>query len=223
MRQRARIALLSLALVVLLILVYRAWPRRVPVPGIDALLAVKTPSGAAPRFPLECRRLGRVAFVAVPPLATLDVGALAERYRRVYGLDVEVLRPLAEENVNRTFDIDREQYDGARLALEVASSFPVTTPPRWIIGITDGDMFWPGRNWRFAFSMGIQTAAVVSTAHTEQGRERSAERTMKLISRLLAETYCGLQRGSRKDSLLAPTLLSLDDLDAVDESVWAAR
>ncbi len=210
-----RLALLSAALLA------ACAHRPVAPPTADELIALETPSRARPAFPPDCRRLGRIAFVAIGPLKTLDVEALAERYRRVYGVEIEVLPSLPAAALTPAWDAQRRQHRGGQVLTTLAQAFaPHATPPRWIIGVTDGDLYWEQRDWRFSFSLRGGAVAVVSTARTEPGRPRSAARTMKLISRALGETYCGLERGGPDDSVLRPTLMSLTELDAIDEAVW---
>lgn len=190
-------------------------------PALDELLTLRTPSGEPPGFPPTCARKGTVAFVAVAPLRTLDLNLLAERYRRLFKLEVEVLPAVAA--TKGALNIVRQQYaakgliDGMYGALGVATD----DTSRWIVGVTDADLYWPEKDWRYCFSFRSEHGAIVSTARTQPATAlKTAERTFKLITRTLGEGYCGLQRGGPDDSVLRPTMMGVEDLDLIDESVW---
>ena len=188
---------------------------------VDELVAIRTPSGRPPAFPPQCKRDGKVAFVAIEPLQTVDLEAVAERYRRVLGLEVEVLPAVAA--APEAFNAERQQHDAQKVISGAYTSLkvPASDSGRWIIGVTDADLFWSEREWRYCFSLRSGHGAVISTARTQPEEPLlSAARTFKLITRMLAETYCGLERGGPDDSVLRPTMMGLDDLDMLDESVW---
>ncbi len=166
-----------------------------------------------------------MALVAVQPLRTLDIEAVAERYRRAFGLEVEVLPAVSEAAVASAFVADRRQHEAGRMMGAMLAALPAAprAPPRWVIGLTDADLFLDDRAWRFCFSSWRPNTGIVSTARTGDGDTdtlTTAVRTSKLLTRLLAETYCGLLRGGPDDSVLRPTLMGVDDLDLIDESVW---
>lgn len=187
----------------------------------EALIALETPSKKPPAFPPNCKRAGKVALIAIEPLTTIDIEAVAARYRKVFGLEVEVLP--AVPAAAGAFNAARRQHDAALLigGFYEALKVPPADASRWIIGVTDLDLFWAERDWRYCFSLRSEHGAVVSTARTASDDPlESGDRTLKLITRVLGETYCGLERGGPDDSVLRPTLMSVDDLDRIDESVW---
>lgn len=172
-------------------------------------------------MPRECQRVGRIAFTAVEPLTTVTIEAVATRYRAVYGVPVDVLPAVPEAVARPAWNTERGQFEVSALATAVARHHRLGPPDAWVIAITDIDLFWKERQWRYSFSTWSSPVGIVSTARTEPGEARSSSRLYKLISRMLAETYCGLERGGPNDSLLRPTLMGLEDLDAIDETVWS--
>lgn len=74
--------------------------------------------------------------------------AVAERYRRQFGLDVEVLpavTPLAA-----AFNAERKQHDANVMISGIYQSLkvPVEDDSRWIVGVTDADLYSPDRSRR---------------------------------------------------------------------------
>lgn len=193
--------------------------------GAAQMLSTATPSGRAPAFPPDCRRWGKVALVALGTLRSVDLAAVRERYRVAFGLDIELLPAIPQEALDGAFNVGRNQYEAQPVVDVMTRALRLSpqSPPRWVIGVTDGDLYTARQDWRYAFSWRVDDVAVISTARLRQrdeDRALASIRALKLVTRVLAETYCGLERGGPSNSVLRPTMMSVDDLDELDESVW---
>lgn len=176
-------------------------------------------------FPTGCEYAGRtLVIVPLDAVADIDVERLARRYREAYGLRVTVAPALAPPAA--AFDDARRQWVGERLldALQGARPGAAAT---FTVGLTSRDLYLRDMPWRFAFSAWRERTAVISTARMNPvffgqlpDADRHDTRLYKMVTRFLGTALCGRPRTGSAGSVMRPTLLSLDDLDGIDESVW---
>lgn len=123
------------------------------------------------------------------------------------------------------YEPTRRQYEAGRIIelIKHESPTPKGATPRWVIGVTDVDIYWAEKGWRYAFSTRSDETGIISTARTRMAGEAPTlifTRVRKLVTLMLGETYCGLNRGGPDHSMLRGTMMGLDDLDMLDEAVW---
>jgi predicted Zn-dependent protease len=177
-------------------------------------------------FPANCARIAPVYFTALGTLEPGLVESLAARYQRVYHLDVQVLSPIPR--INRAWNVERQQLDGDALVSTVTELHATTLPAHArIIAVTAEDQYIQSRPWRFALSVFSDHVAVISTARMDPtffrepaDPELRNARLHRMVTRLLGTLYCNFPREGSSESVLRPELLSVTDLDAIDESVW---
>jgi predicted Zn-dependent protease len=180
----------------------------------------------------SCEGTGRrVCFL---PLGQVDpdlVRNLVAYYRDVYGLEIGVLTPSAIPAI--MIDPDREQIDGESLAKWTAALFPAdfNDPNVAFIGLTPLDLYADDRNWRFQLgyaTWGRQSRAVVSTYRMHLGTfglvddERVLMRTRKLVTKYVGFMHYGLSASEDPTSPMYGNILSVPDLDTMEEPLSVA-
>ncbi|MBI5517451.1 MAG: hypothetical protein HY909_27015 [Deltaproteobacteria bacterium] len=202
--------------------------------GVALALVVACASASRPRrpsralgFPSACARAGALHFTALGAMPAARVEALAARYRRAYRVPVTVLPPVPA--AAEAFDRARGQYEASALlaAVERAHAATLSDPSARVLAVATEDQYIATRRWRYAFAAYGERVAVVSTARMDPAfygdqadRGLVDARLHRMVTRVLAGIYCGLPRRGAPDSVLRPEVLSLDDLDVIDESVW---
>lgn len=190
------------------------------------------PPAALPPLPAACATARpTLRFVALEPLRSVDARAIAARYREsgvaaVAGVATLPLDPALE-------DPGRKQL----MAEKVASAVRRAHPPRegeLVVALTDRDMYMLGAEWRYAFAYRTAGIAVVSVARmdpefpwVEGGAyvpepapctARLRARAFKMITRQVLFAACAAPAEVDPTSARRASVLSLEDLDAIDEA-----
>jgi hypothetical protein len=191
--------------------------------------------GASPRpLPLAGRCAvapPRLRFVPLAPLTLVDASELADRYRRL-GIEAREEAPL--EGVERFRDLQRGQLAAEDLVDAARAERAAPGTNELVVVVTDADLYIRGNAWRYAFAYADGRVAVVSLARMDPAfpwvspqpyaPRRPAcnvelrARAFKMITRQLLLTTCGLPRTSARHSVRGAQVLSLADLDAIDET-----
>ena len=178
-------------------------------------------------LPRSCAREGRLFLVPIGEVRRIDLNEVIERYRQEYGLPIALAAPVAIGP--RAMDGQRNQV----VAEELAAAVSLVHGPRagsdaaLRIGVTDEDMFIRGSDWRFAFSARFEGMAIMSSARMDpvffgQSEDAAAlyARFYKILTKNVGVLHCGLPMSDNPRSVMYGAILSVEDLDTVDESVW---
>lgn len=169
----------------------------------------------------------RVCLVPLGQVSPELMQHLVDHYRDQYGLTVTVLRPLGIPKY--VVDSDRRQVGGSALINSMLGAFPdeLADPNVVLIGLTPLDLYFEQKDWRFAFGvrgMPADPKSVISTFRMNPetfGEERDDgvlfSRARKMVSRHIGLLYYGLPENSDSESLLYSSILSLADLDRLQE------
>jgi hypothetical protein len=173
----------------------------------------------------------RLRFVPLAPLTIVDAGELAARYRRL-GIEAREEAPL--EGVERFRDLRRGQLAAEDLVDTARTERAAPGTNELVVVVTDADLYIRGNAWRYAFAYADGRVAVVSLARMDPAfpwvspqpyapRRPACDvelraRAFKMITRQLVLTTCGLPRTSAPHSVRGAQVLSLADLDAIDET-----
>jgi pimeloyl-ACP methyl ester carboxylesterase len=177
----------------------------------------------------------RVCFA---PLGQVDpdlVQSLVDYYREVYGLEIGILTPRSVPA--EALDADRDQIEAVALANYLGSLFPAdyNDPDVSLIGLTPLDLYIADREWRFALGVRLRTpdqnagVGVVSTYRMHLGDlglvdfERVVSRTRKMVTKYIGLMYYGLSGNDDPSSPLYNNILSVSDLDEMEEPLDVAR
>ncbi|MCC6997640.1 MAG: hypothetical protein IT370_23685 [Deltaproteobacteria bacterium] len=219
----SRWCLLSLGLAVSVAAGCGGSPRKV-----EGLPTARAPSGP-PAFPSTCARKGRATFVMGQSVDAISIEEVASHFRDVYHVDVDVLPSFPESVFEGVFDpVEKQVLVEAALRALVGHLGPIPTGT-WLFAVTDLDLRIESRpDWGWAFAGRVGNASLISI---ERMREPVGEitpaqlhaRIFKLIARQLGDVYCGLPRTGPDSSVMRREILSLDDLDAIDESDWRVK
>ena len=169
----------------------------------------------------------RVCIVPLGKVSPALVEHLLDHYADEYGLRVTVLAPgaIPQDMVSP----QRNQIDAATLAEYMETLYPETyrDPNAILIGLTPVDLYDMSRAWRYAFGTRGTFAhpeAVVSTFRMNPetfGESRDDDllfsRACKLVSKYIGLLYYGLPPSDDPESPLYDSILSLDDLDNMEE------
>ena len=178
-------------------------------------------------LPRSCARQGRVYLVPIGDLRRIHLDEIVYRYHDEYGLTLEVLSPVAP-GADAT-DATRRQVVAEALAGTLSRSFPAhaQSPEAILIGVTDEDMYIRSYTWRFAFSSRFEGMAVMSTARMDPATfgeppDSAAlhARFYKILTKNIGALYCGFPMSDNPRSVMFGAIMSVEDLDRVDESVW---
>jgi predicted Zn-dependent protease len=136
----------------------------------------------------------RVCIVPLGQVSPALVKQLVEHYQSEYDLRIQVLTPSAvpRDLVNP----DRGQVEGEALAQHMNSLFPDTyyNTKAVIIGLTPLDIYWAGKDWRYAFGVrgGLEDPkAVISSARMDPrtyGQERNDDSSFHASESCLPST-----------------------------------
>lgn len=171
------------------------------------------------------RRDADVYLVPVGDFAPKYLVDLASYYEDVFGLTLGVTPPLPTER--SIVDLDRKQLitqAAIRLIAETCGGY--SSNPRTIyVGVTHIDMYTQGIDWKFTYSQRIGDFAIVTSSRTTRDPQPPfAEITevhpglRKLVTKTIGLLYYKKPKSSNPHSVLYDRVLSLDDLDAIDES-----
>lgn len=172
-------------------------------------------------------------FVALEPLRVLSVDTIADHYRGSGVVDVGPTRTLVLQD--RFVDPARDQL----VAEEVADAARGAYRPdahELVIVVTDRDMYLRTVPWHWAFAYRKDGVAVVSVARMDPSfpwlgastyRPERPEcgvalqaRAHKMITRQILFAACDAPQADDPRSARRASVLSLQDLDAIDESVY---
>lgn len=159
-----------------------------------------------------------VPLGSVPPDL---VKKLADYYTERLGIKTDTLGSL--EIPDSAHDPDRHQVVVEDLIMLLKSGYPKIAP-RYVIGITDQDMYSKEVNYRFTFSSRDSNPdagyGVVSYARMDPKMDGGPaddgflwSRIRKMTSKNVCMIYYGLNQSDNPQSVLFSPILSLDDLD----------
>jgi predicted Zn-dependent protease len=168
-----------------------------------------------------------VYLIPFGPIDRQVVEQLSLYYERELTLHVEISPPV--RLTPEFFDSSRQQLVAERvISLLVASHDKTTTnPDALLIGITPYDMYTVGRpNWRFAFALRHgRCCSIIATARMDKRNfgdvdtnEEVFERLRKMVSKTIGLQHFGLDLRDDPRSVLYGGVLSLEDLDRIDDS-----
>jgi len=180
-----------------------------------------------------CEGVGdRVCFV---PLGQVDpdlVRGLVEYYREEYGLQIGILTP--SEAPWQYISPDRDQAEGAAMAEYAKELFPddYADPKVTLIALTPLDLYTAERDWRFLLGTANEEPAphaIVSTYRMHLGSwglvddDLVEERTRKLVTKYIGQLQYGLPPEDDPSSPMFDNILSVDDLDHMEEPLRVAN
>jgi hypothetical protein len=175
-------------------------------------------------LPASCRAEGvrKVFLMTVGPADPSYVAKLRAHFRDCYGLPTELGGAFVPDS--SMFDDARQQWKGEPIIAkmpQVCAEHRADCAGALVIGVTPLDIYTTREQWRFAFAVRDAGVALVSTARmsglladTRDGRAR------KMLAKTIAVQYCGLEPSSDPRSIRYGNILSLGDLDAIDEAIW---
>jgi hypothetical protein len=171
-------------------------------------------------------------FAALEPLTLVDVESFAARYRDTGVVTAETLAALGDED--RFFNGARQQVIGEEILAAARRAYK----PRGnelVVVVTDRDMYLREMDWRFALAVQYEGVAVVSIARMDGTfgrldgsslahygsacRVELRARAFKMITRQLLRA-CHASAVDDARSARRPAVMSLDDLDQIDESSY---
>jgi predicted Zn-dependent protease len=202
-----------------------AWLRFACALVLVAAVACSSTEKLAP--PEPDFREADVYLIRFGPIDREVVQRLASYYTKELSLHVEISPPV--EMTPEFLDSSRQQLVAQRvLALLVVSREKTTTNPNaLLIGITPYDMYTLDRpDWRFAFaSRHGRCCSIISTARMDKRNfgdidtnQAVFERLRKMVSKTIGLQHFGLELREDPRSVLYGGVLSLDDLDQIDDS-----
>jgi predicted Zn-dependent protease len=147
-----------------------------------------------------------------------QAGAIAERLRTDYGLDVVVV--LGGPPDPAAFDSVRGQYLAERLLDSLESNAGVRAETGAIIGLIAEDIYPADQpDWRYVFGMRRDTGiGIVSSARTNQGWFADTHgRTRKMVTRYVGFLVYGLAPTSNPGDILFDNVLGPGDLDRMSD------
>ena len=108
------------------------------------------------------------------------------------------------------------------------TTYPGSIPRFAVIAVIDDDMYFPKRDWRFAFGIKGPSYGVLSTVRMDPGaraaeRELTEARLKKMLLRYTGELYLGLPRNGDPRSVLGSAPMGVQELDHLSEEFCAAR
>jgi predicted Zn-dependent protease len=175
--------------------------------------------------PRKLEGSGRIYFAPVGDFPLPVVDYLRDCYKRRFGLDIRALAPLVVES--SAMDPHRGQLIAERLLAQITQRYSkeAAQPGVTVVGLTTQDMYARNEpNWQFVFGWRQSRYSVVSTARFAvpyyDGVATEAvvlSRLRKAVGRYLGFLYYGLPPSAKPKSMLYPTLLGIDDLDALGE------
>lgn len=178
----------------------------------------------------SCEGSGRrVCLVPLGQVSPELIEHFVDHYAEQYGIPASVLAPVAIPR--ELVDPLREQVDGVTLIDYAGSLFPeeYVDSDVVLIALTPVDLYDRTSTWRFIFgTKGTYTdpKAVVSTFRMNPqtfGEPRNDEllfsRARKLVTKYIGLLYFGLPLSDDPRSPMYDSILSLDDLDKMQESL----
>jgi predicted Zn-dependent protease len=167
----------------------------------------------------------KIYLVAIGEMRSVRLDTLQAYYKQRYDLTVEVLPPVAFEPV--VVDERRRQLIAEELIELMKRRYPehARNPRSILIGITEGDMYIRGVDWRFAFAKrDADRFAVVSSARMDPVNfgylpedELREARLRKMVSKNIGILYYKLPQKSDRKSVMFGPILGIDDLDSMGE------
>lgn len=173
----------------------------------------------------SCKQARTIYFVPIGIQVSVPVDEMAAFYRTRFKLNVETL-PLLGFDVS-AYDPTRRQLVAEELIAMIKRGYPKQGEDRnaILIGITDGDMYLRGMNWRFGFSYREDDRfAVVSSARMNPvnfGEPADGEllqmRLRKMITKNIGILYYKKEPSDDPKSVLYNNILGLEELDNMSE------
>jgi predicted Zn-dependent protease len=179
-----------------------------------------------PSSPIDVSALrpaGRVHLVPIDDFPVERARAIADHFRRRFGVAVDVAAPI--EWPLAAYDVRRDQMNSAAM-LEIFERMAAADGERIVrIGLTARDMFNPAVGWRYVFSYRRNNrAAVVSTARMRHGcmgldadDARVMSRLRKMVGKNIGVMYFGLEMSADPASMLYANIGGPQELDVMSE------
>jgi hypothetical protein len=194
----------------------------------DSIATAGIPS-SVPALPGKCAaRSIRLRLVALSPLDLVKIDAIAERYKSLGVAEVVVEKPLPFDL--GVYDPARHQVAGEDIQ-RTARRVYAPREGELVIVLTDRDMFLRDAPWRYAFATGDRGVSVISIARMRTSFVWNADaptatectallhaRVYKMITRAILRNTCEADPSDDPTSARRISVLSLDDLDAIDEA-----
>jgi len=164
-------------------------------------------------------------LVALGGFRYVDLNTLVEYYQQKFGLQVRILPAIELDGAS--YDAVRKQYVAERLISLMKRNLEQTTRNRKdvVIGITEGDLYFPGEKWVFGALQGSNWA-VVSTARMDWAHYTLRtpvdfnllhHNLAKITSRYVGYLYYGLPVSVDPRSVLRQYVVSINDLNEIGE------
>ena len=181
-----------------------------------------------PYTPLDARELhgeGRIRFVPLDAFPTSTLHALADYYKKKYGLGIELASPMLLPAT--AIDSSRGQLISDAVIETLQANYPQPPTERLtVIGLVETDMYIPGVNWRYAISYRkADRYAVVSTARLDRGclgivpvsHERVTSRLRKMVTKNVGILYFRLPLSDDPRSVLYGKIGGSQEFDRMSE------
>ncbi len=189
---------------------------------------------ALPRLPAGCAKVPpMLRFVTLGPLRLVDAERIAARYRTLGFAGARVDGDLPFDA--RFSDAKRGQVIAERVTEAARKAYPPNDRDMVVV-LTDRDIYISSLPWRFAFASSDGDVAIVSVRRLDATlpwlREGNADgqtphctamlygRTYKMITRSMLRGVCEARPIDDPKSLLRPNVLSVYDVDAMQETYF---
>jgi predicted Zn-dependent protease len=167
----------------------------------------------------------KLLFVPIGDAPTSEISALVVHYREKFGIESQVLPPMALQPVD--VDVARRQVIAENVIDSMLRALPqYANTSAVLIGITRQDMFLRGVNWQFCFGSRRpdKRIGVISTARMglhypgEPPTEATVSRRLqKMVTKYVGVMYYGMRLNANPRSVLYNNILGLQELDQVRE------
>lgn len=213
---------------------------------VSAVIILQSGSSPAARSS-QAQEKGSVHFIPLAGFPPATVSRLVTYYRERYGLAIETLPKIPLDS--DVIDYDRQQLIADELIALMKRHHPNLTNDAnaVLIGLTEGDMYVRGFNWRFAFGFHTEGRfGVISSARMDPMEFPRAEplyvilgkillrrigvrfdetpdpdlfytRVRKMTTRYIGFLHYRFPPGNSRHSVLYRSIGGLDDLDDIGE------
>lgn len=163
-----------------------------------------------------------IYLVPVGPVPERLMQTLAQRYRDILRLKVEITAPLPLPD--NTVDPQRKQLVAENTHALMARVFEQWkwNPSAVVVGVTSYDMYIAAMNWRFAYAYGQGKYALVSAARMSDAESTDSNwsdhltiRVRKMLDKRIAIQLFGFGSTAPMPAILAMPVLGPDDLDRI--------
>lgn len=166
----------------------------------------------------------RVCFVPLGKVDTDMARGLVAYYFDTYGLEVQLLTPLAVPS--ELVDPVRQQVDGETAVAYIEAQFPADAADEdaILIGLTPIDIYDSSSHFRYLLGWKLQGRGVISSFRMDPltysepaDPEVKSSRTRKMLTKYIGLFYYGLPPSDDPASPMYDSIGGPDDLDAMSE------